>query len=487
MLRFRDLPIRRKLMAFILFVSCLSLLAAIFAVVGYQRSVFKRRAVRDLESRAEMIGASTSAALDFDDQKLARDILQTLISSREILSACIYAKDGSVFASYARREAGKVIFPPPRPDSHEFQDAELRLFRRIRSGQETIGTVYLQYALAQASAQVRSEALISIIIIVALASLSFLLSFILQRTISAPLMRLAAAAKAITTRRDYSLRVPKETNDEIGQLTDAFNQMLAIVREREEELEKRVAERTAQLERNAKKLEQSVGEMQHISYSLTHDMRAPLRAMHHFTQLLLEENGPNLNHTGREYIQRILASSTRLDNLIQDALTYTEVAGSPDVKLRPVDSGALLREMVASYPQFHPPNAEVRLEGELPRVMGNQAWLTQCFSNLLQNAAKFKTPGTVAQVKVRAEVADASIRFWVEDHGIGIPQAAQKRIFDMFQRAHAGYEGTGIGLAIVRKIVERMGGKVGVDSEPGQGSRFWVELPAARTDESFNA
>ena len=110
--------------------------------------------------------------------------------------------------------------------------------------------------------------------------------------------------------------------------------------------------------------------------------------------------------------------------------------------------------------------------------MGNQAGLTQCLSNLLGNAVKFVKPGERPQVRIRAEQRDAWVRLWVEDNGIGIPPEAVSRVFDMFSRAHKGYQGTGIGLALVRKVAQRMGGRVGVDSEVGKGSRFWIELRA---------
>src|SRR5262249_6957876 len=147
-----------------------------------------------------------------------------------------------------------------------------------------------------------------------------------------------------------------------------------------------------------------------------------------------------------------------------------------DMPLVPVDLSKLVRELIETYPNFHGDNADIFVESELPVVLGNDALLTQCFSNLLGNAVKFVAPGLRPEVRVSAEMQDSVARIWVKDKGIGIPKNAQERLFKMFQKLETGYEGTGIGLAIVRKVVERMGGKVGVESEPGQGSHFWVEL-----------
>jgi signal transduction histidine kinase len=162
-----------------------------------------------------------------------------------------------------------------------------------------------------------------------------------------------------------------------------------------------------------------------------------------------------------------------------------------------VDVQALLRGMIESYPAFQPPEVEIRIEGPLPRMLGNEAALTQCFSNLMGNAVKFVAAGTRPLVRIWAEppkadsaTADDSppatshpplpaVRLWFADNGIGIPKEAQERIFKMFQRLDKSYDGTGVGLTVVRKAVEKMGGRVGLESEPGRGSRFWVELKAA--------
>jgi signal transduction histidine kinase len=236
-------------------------------------------------------------------------------------------------------------------------------------------------------------------------------------------------------------------------------------------LERLVAERTA-------RQQELITELEHFSYSITHDMRAPLRAMQGFAGILAEECMDVLSEEHRMYLNRLMAATTRMDQLITDALNYSHAVRT-ELQLAPLDPAKLLRGMLDSYPAFQEPKARIKIEPGMPAVLANEAGLIQCFSNLLGNAVKFVKPGTTPDVTIRAEQHNGHVRLWFEDHGIGIPAEMKDRIFGMFQRASKEYEGTGIGLALVRKVSERMGGRVGVESEPGQGSRFWLELKAA--------
>ena len=252
-------------------------------------------------------------------------------------------------------------------------------------------------------------------------------------------------------------------------------------------LEATVAERTAELR-------ETVGELEAFSSSISHDMRAPLRSMRGFADVLLRECGDLVSSEHRNYLERIVASGERMDRLIQDVLTFSRVART-DLSLESINLEHLIRGVLECYPNLQPPQADVMIEGHLPAVMGNAAALTQCLSNLLGNAVKFVAPGTQPNVRVWTELLPPKndrasmrvirkpepsiIRICIQDNGVGIPHEAQQKIFTMFHRLSKTYEGTGIGLAIVKKASERMGGKVGLTSTPGQGSTFWLELKAA--------
>ncbi len=271
----------------------------------------------------------------------------------------------------------------------------------------------------------------------------------------------------------------------IGSSTDIDDQKRA-----EERLEEIVADRIA-------KLRDTLGELEAFSYSIAHDMRAPLRAMQGFGRILVEEYSAALDADGKEYLRRIISSAERLDRLIQDVLNYSKIVRGA-IPMEPVQIESLLREVIDSYPNLQRSGARIEMKGPFPPVIANPASLTQVISNLLGNAVKFVDRGVKPEIRVRAEEeqrtasssgADRWVKLWFEDNGIGIDKDSQARIFDMFQRLNRPelYEGTGMGLAIVRKAVERMGGKVGVESEPGKGSRFWVKLKRADVEMSQQA
>jgi PAS domain S-box-containing protein len=239
-----------------------------------------------------------------------------------------------------------------------------------------------------------------------------------------------------------------------------------------EELERRVEERSASLR-------SAVEQMEEFSYTVSHDLRAPLRGMQTYARALMEDYSGALDEEGRRYLSRISENAARLDRMILDVLTFSRVARE-EIRPQRISLDRLVHEIAQTYPGMQPPHAEIRIE-TLQDVMGHQSSLTQAVSNLLNNAVKFAPEGVTPKVHVRTERKNGDVRLWIEDNGIGIDPRHQGKLFGMFERLHPHlkYEGSGVGLAIVRKAVERMGGEVGVESDGRTGSRFWIQLKVA--------
>jgi len=262
----------------------------------------------------------------------------------------------------------------------------------------------------------------------------------------------------------------RATIAELRDAQEALRQANVQLGDRATHLEAIVQQRTH-------KLSETIGDLEAFSYSISHDMRAPLRSLIGFSDILLEDYAAKLDAEGAGYLKRIGAAARRMDLLIQDVLSFSRISGA-DITLQPVCPRQLLREVIASYPNLQSDHVVISIAEDLPRVLAHETLLTQCFSNLLENAARFAVPGQKALVHISAISADGRTRLIFKDNGIGIPAHSLQRIFEIFQRVGRDGTGTGIGLAIVRKAVEKMGGSVGVESEPGRGSVFWLDLPS---------
>jgi signal transduction histidine kinase len=240
------------------------------------------------------------------------------------------------------------------------------------------------------------------------------------------------------------------------------------------ELENRVHERT-------RKLQETISELEAFSYSVSHDLRAPLRSMQGYAHALLEDYSAQLDEQGKKFLTKISSGAARLDLLVQDILAYSRIAKG-QVTLENVSPGDIIRDVIDTYPHLRD-KAAITIKSPLPAVCAHPAYLTQCVSNLLGNAVKFVAPGVQPRVTIWAEPEPGTdyIRLCFEDNGIGIAPEHFRDIFEIFGRVNANhvYEGTGIGLAIVRKAAERMGGGAAVTSELGKGSRFWLSLRRA--------
>lgn len=261
----------------------------------------------------------------------------------------------------------------------------------------------------------------------------------------------------------YGIRVVRDVTDR-KQAEDELYQLAA-------ELERRVEERTAQLV-------QTNAELSAFAYSISHDLRAPIRAMEGYAEALIEDHGGQLDGEARLYLERIVAAAHRMNRLVEDLLAYSRLSQG-EVVLRPVSLAQVVAEALQEITTEKPDTAHIDADGLAQIVRANPTTLRQAIINLVSNAVKFVPPGTMPHVRLRAEErGEGMVRLWVEDNGIGLASEHLERIFGVFERLHSreAYPGSGIGLAIVRRSMERMGGACGVESELGKGSRFWIEL-----------
>lgn len=252
---------------------------------------------------------------------------------------------------------------------------------------------------------------------------------------------------------------------------NALHEAHALLTDKATHLELLVQQRTT-------RMRETISELEAFSYSIAHDMRAPLRSLQGFSDVLLADYADKLDAEGQSFLLRISKSAGRMDKLIQDVLSYSRVVRG-EWPLEPVDVAQLLRGIAETYPMLAPENADITLEGDFPLVLGSEAMLMQIFSNLLGNAVKFVPSGTKPRIRVWAEPRGERLCLFVRDNGIGIAPDQHEKIFRIFHQGGKNFEGTGIGLAIVKKAVERMNGRVGVDSNLGQPTTFWIDVQRA--------
>ncbi|MBD1875595.1 PAS domain S-box protein [Nodosilinea sp. FACHB-131] len=271
-----------------------------------------------------------------------------------------------------------------------------------------------------------------------------------------------------TREPDYFIAVVEDISDR-KQAEDALQQL-------NDTLEQRVRERTAQLAETNQELEA-------FTYSVSHDLRAPLRTMQGFAQALLEDCGDQIEDFCKSYVDSIIDDAVQMNGLISDLLDYSRLTRT-QINLQPTNLNEVVEEALKqSTAQMEEKQAQINVAAALPSVMAHRSTLIQAVINLVGNAIKFVAPTTQPQIDIFAEETYQDdvrwIRLWIVDNGIGIGPEHQERIFRVFERLHGAesYPGTGIGLAIVRKGLERMGGQAGVESQLGHGSRFWIALP----------
>ncbi|CAN5860379.1 N/A [soil metagenome] len=497
---FSNLPIRRKLVVAFVGVTSASLLLACTAFIVHEKNEFKASMSRNLTVLADALGKNCTAALSFANEGDAEETLQALSFEPSVISGALYTEKGELFSSYSQGEEKGVVPKNPGMDVPSFDVDYLVLFRPVELNGKRIGTIYLKSSLQGVRDRIRSSIGIASMVLVGSLLATLLLSAGFQRIISAPILNLVKASKLIIEKKDYSVRVPLKTADELGQLTDSFNHMLADIQERDQELvranaelhqqidarvlaeerlkvlneqlEQRVADRTEELQRSNQELEQ-------FAYVASHDLQEPLRMVSSYMQLIERRYKGKLDADADQFIDFAVDGAKRMQALIQALLAYSRV-GSRGKPLEPTSSAKVFEEVMANLQIAIEEAGATVTHDELPTVMADATQLSQLLQNLASNALKFRG-AEAPRIHIGVKKEKRNWIFSAHDNGIGIEQQFFDRIFVIFQRLHTRgeYPGTGIGLAVCRKIVERHGGRIWLESEPGKGTTFYFTIPVS--------
>jgi signal transduction histidine kinase len=488
----RDWPIKRKLTAILLLISGLVLLLTSAAFVTYQVVAFRQTTLKNLSTLGRVIAANSTASLAFANEMDATEVLSALRAEPHVVAAGLYDKDGRLFARYPPDLPRDALPAAPETDGYRFALGYVIGLEPVAEvGNPRLGTLYLKSDMKAVSRALWLSAAIGAGVMTVSLLAAYFLAALLQGWISQPILALAETAGAVSTRQDYSVRAPKLGEDELGTLTDAFNQMLGRIEDQDRELrrhatglEQRVEERTHELQernealrRNAAELLAANQELDAFAYSVSHDLRAPLRSIDGFSQVLLEDYAEQLDEAGRDSLRRVRAASQRMGTLIDDLLKLARVT-RVEMRTELVDLSGMARDIAADLQRTDAarqvefviaPGLKARADPPLLRV---------ALENLLRNSWKYTAKQPQPRVEFGSIEANGGQAFMVRDNGAGFDMKYMDKLFGVFQRLHsaAEFEGTGVGLATVRRIITRHGGRIWAEGAVDQGATFYFTL-----------
>jgi len=495
--RFGDWPVRWKLLALIGLSSFFSLTLAATGVIVSDLVWYKRAVVNSVSAQAETLAAVSGAALARGDAEAAAQVLAALQLRLNTRCAAFYVAAGRVLTTYERPGGEPCRMPLSEAEGARMDGDELLVFRDVEYGGRRVGSLALRQAMNRMDRVLASTGIVAAVLAGALL-LGLLVSARLQRVITQPLFDIVEVARGVTERRDYSLRALKSGHDEVGLLTDAFNQMLAQIertsadllranaqlqleigehRQAREQVQALNAMLELRVARRTQELELANRELETFSYSVSHDLRAPLRAIEGFSTALLGSHHEQLDRTGRDHLQRVCAATRRMGLLIDGLLNLARTTRT-EIRGRELDLSSMAhsvaREILAAQPGWA---VQFDIEPGL-LAQGDPSLVRTVLDNLLGNAAKFSAGRPGARVAFGSVREDGPAVFVVRDNGVGFDMAHVARLFGAFQRLHAAgeFEGTGIGLANVQRIIHRHGGRVWAEGQVGQGASFYFTL-----------
>jgi signal transduction histidine kinase len=487
----RSFSVRAKLVGVVMFTTLVALSLAGAGLALFESRSHRRTLESELAMVAQIIGQNLPPAILMNRTDTADQALRSFDLYRDFVSVCVYTNDGTLFTSYARRPSAKDCPARPYDNQPRAPGDYLILRHEVGVGDELVATMRIVASMGELSRRMQLFALVLLGVLSASALVALLLSSGLQRVVSRPVLELASTAQNIAQSSDYTLRAPQHSRDEVGTAVAAFNQMLdrieAAVSERKQAeeqlmalnttLEERVAERTLAAEKKATELKRSNEELERFASVASHDLQEPLRAVSSYTQLLKERLEGKVDADLESYLVHVITGVGRMKSLINELLGYARVGRT--MARTHVETEKTLDSAIADLSTALAESGAEVVRGKMPKVWANPVQLCQVFSNLISNAIRFRG-ATPLRISIWGEEKGDFCRFAVRDNGIGIDSRHHERIFIIFQRLHGrDRPGTGMGLAICRKIVELHQGRIWVESAVGEGATFFFDLPTS--------
>jgi len=536
-----NLSIRRKQTLIIMLTSTIALLLAGVAFLGVEALNFRGELTEEISTIMQVAGDNCTAALDFHDPKAAEDTLGALRAKPPIANACIYNRQGEVFAVYQRDgKSTTARYPSVQLPGHEFRDHQLRIFQPIPVQGKKVGTIYVSCDLYELNDRLKRFAMMAAIVLGLSLLVAFFLAVRMERVISGPILRLAQAVRTVTLEKDYSVRAKKQSNDELGQLMDGFNEMLVEIQARDtalqtarDNLEKRVAERTQDLENIHKQLVEVSrrGGMAEIATNVLHNVGNVLNSVNVSSNLVadsvkksrasslarvvvllqkhekdlgafitLDAQGKHLPAHLAQLSEHLMAEQgailSELDSLrgnvehIKEIVamqqSYATVGGVKEMinVINLVEDSVHMSESALSRHQVE----VIREFGDVPFMNVEKHKILQILVNLVRNAkyACQASGRTDKRLTVRVANGDGRVRISVMDNGVGIPAENLTRIFNFGFTTRK--DGHGFGLHSGALAAKEMGGSLTVQSDgPGQGAAFTLELPCPKPEDAHES
>jgi signal transduction histidine kinase/CheY-like chemotaxis protein len=502
-MNFHNLSIKRKLTLITMLTSSAALVLSALSFLIYDLVAFRHLLVQDLRTQAEIIGYNSAGAMEFKDVPAATATLTALTAKEDIVAAVLYSVDGKEFAHYSRaNDIFPRILPPLLQDQgYRFYGGYLQVFHDVTLNGEHLGTLFLQSDMRQWSVRAKRYGGILCIFVLISGTFALFVSSKLQRLISRPILHLEDSMREVSANKNYSVRATKSYGDEIGRLIDGFNTMLSEIQHRDGALRSANDElktRTLELEKEILHRRQTQEELLTAKHTaeeasrakstflanMSHELRTPLNAIIGYSEMLDEEARESGRSENVEDLRKIQSAGKHLLSLINDVLDLSKIeAGKMGLHLEDFEVLPLIDEIATTLQPAAAKNSneiKIHVSENLGFMRADITKVRQILFNLLSNACKFTDRGTIS-LDVDQNDRDGYVRFRVTDTGIGISEKQQQNLFFEFSQADASiarkYGGTGLGLAITHRFVQLMRGQISVESEPGKGSIFTVQLP----------